>query len=59
MDGDEPGGREEMNNNLSEADFMEDGADYLEEHQCEPCADCRGRECSDYCTRYDEWFWNR
>ena len=43
-----------MNNNLSEADFMEDGADYLEEYQCEPCADCRERERSVCCTRYDE-----
>lgn len=45
--------------NISEADFMEDGADYLKKYQCEPCADCREKVCSDYCTRYDEWFWSR
>lgn len=44
---------------MSEADFMEDGADYLEEDQCEPNADCAQKECSAYCTRYDKWFWNR
>lgn len=49
----------EMNDNISEADFMENGADYLEEYQCEPCTDCGRKECSAYCPRYDEWFWNR
>lgn len=48
-----------IDDNMSESDFMEDGADYLEEYQCKPCADCRGKECSAYCARYDEWFWNR
>ena len=26
--------------NITEADYIEDGSDYLEEHQCKPCDDC-------------------
>lgn len=43
-----------MNDNIRESDFMKDGANYLEGYQYEPCADCRGKECSAYCSRYDE-----
>ncbi len=46
-------------NFMSEADFMEDGADYLEEDQCKPSDDCMCCVCSDFCTKYDKWFWNR
>ncbi len=45
--------------NMSESDCIEDGADYLEEYQCKPSDDCRRKECSDFCIKYDEWFWNR
>lgn len=48
-----------MNEDISEADFMSDGADYLKEYPCTPCADCMERECSTYCVRYDEWFWTK
>lgn len=44
---------------VSEADYMEDGANYLEEYQCKPCEDCAKKSCSDFCMKYDEWFWNR
>lgn len=45
--------------NIIEADYIEDGSDYLEEHQCKPCDDCIKKSCSDFCTKYDEWFWSR
>lgn len=48
-----------FDDNISESDYMEDGSDYLEEFQCNPCDDCREKECSNFCTKYDEWFWNR
>lgn len=44
---------------VSEADYMKDGANYLEEYQCKPCEDCAKKSCSDFCMKYDEWFWNR
>ncbi len=44
---------------MSEADYIEDGADYLEKCQCKPCEDCAKKVCSDFCIKYDEWFWNR
>lgn len=44
---------------VSEADYMEDGADYLEEYQCNPCEDCAKKTCSDFCMKYDEWFWGK
>ena len=45
--------------NITEADYIEDGSDYLEEHQCKPCDDCARKSCSDFCMKYDEWFWSR
>lgn len=48
-----------IDENMTEADYAEDGADYLEEYQCRPCDDCRKMACSDFCVKYDEWFWKR
>lgn len=44
---------------MSESDYIEDVSDFLEESKCEPCDDCKKMSCSDFCARYDEWFWDK
>lgn len=45
------------NYNDTEHNYLEDGADYLEETHCEPDKNCKDRACSLFCDRYDAWYW--